>query len=314
LAPARAVAAGLVVAPQPASGQALSYFKVPVRPGHSARAGVIALRNPTGATLRVVLSAVDGRTIDTLGSTYAPGASRGGPASWLGFGRRVVTLAPHQSALVPVSVSAPRGARGGDYLAGVSAEIAGEPARASSAHGVSIASALRYVIGVEMSTPGRRHHKIRFTGARLQRQPAGLTFLLLAVNDGNTILQGVRGGVRIERNGRTVLSRALGPGTFVTASGIAYPVPAFGERPREGTRYRIRAILRYAGGIARLDTTVGFGHREAVAQQQYGGQRAATGGGTSWWKAALLALAIAYGLVTTILLLRRRRRREPSPG
>jgi hypothetical protein len=311
--PARAVAAGLVVAPQPASGQALSYFKVPVRPGGSAPAGVIALRNPTGGALRVALRAVDGRTIDTLGSTYASGASRGGPASWLRLGRREVTLAPGQSTLVPVSVSAPRVARGGDYLAGVSAEIAGEAARRSGARGVSIASALRYVIGVEMSTPGPRRHAIRFTGAKLQRQPAGLTFLLLAVNDGNTILQGVHGSVRIDRNGRTVVSRTLGPGTFVTASSIAYPVPAFAEQPKEGTRYRIRAILRYAGGIARLDTTVGFGHRDAVAQQQYGGPRASTGGGTAWWKAALIALAIGYGLVTTILLLRRRRR-EPSAG
>jgi len=211
-----------------------------------------------------------------------------------------------------VVVVVPRSARPGDYLAGVSLEALGQNAETAT-HGVSIASTVRYAIGVEVTVAGRHSPAIRFTGAQLQRQPAGLTFLLRARNSGNVILQGVHGGALI-RNGRHVVARApLGPGTFVTGTSIAYPVPAFAEHPAEGTRYRITAVLRYAGGIARLDTTIVFGHRQAVIQQQY--SRAQGGhGGTAWWKIALLVAGILYALATTALLLRRRSRPDNRPA
>lgn len=311
--PARAASSpGLVVIPVPASGPALSYFKISARQGHGARAGTIGLRNPSATPLRVVLNPVEGQTIDTLGSTYAPAGGRAnGPARWLRVGRRAVTLAPGQTTAVPISVAVPRTAQPGDYLAGVSIEALHQQAQTVERRGVSIASVERYAIGVETSLPGARHPAINFTGAVLQRQPAGLTFLLGARNSGNVILQGVHGAVRVTRAGRTVLSQSLGPGTFVTATSIDYPVPAFGQTPTQGTRYRITAELGYPGGVARLDKTLTFGHRQAVIQQQYGGSRA-PGGGTAWWKIALIVLAILYGIATTALLLRRRVR--PTAG
>jgi hypothetical protein len=109
-----------------------------------------------------------------------------------------------------------------------------------------------------------------------------------------------------------VLARSLGPGTFVTGSRIAYPVPAFGQTPPQGARYLVAAALYYPGGVARLHTAVVFGHREAVVQQQYGGPRA-PGGGTAWWKIALVVAVILYALATTTMLLRRRRA-HPSSG
>jgi hypothetical protein len=300
---------GLVVIPVPASGPALNYFKLSARSGRTAGAGTIGLRNSSAKTLRVVLDPVEGQTIDTLGSTYAPaGARSSGPASWLRVARREVTLAPGQTTAVPITVAVPDTAQPGDYLAGVSVEALDQQAQSVKRHGVSIASVDRYAIGVETSLPGARHPAIRFTGAALQRQPAGLTFLLRARNSGNAILQGVHGAVQVTRAGHTVLSQPLGPGTFVTGTGIAYPVPAFHETPAQGTRYGIVAELRYPGGVARLDTTVVFGHRQAVIQQQYGGPPAASSGGTAWWKIALLVAAILYSLATTGLLLRRRAR------
>jgi hypothetical protein len=224
-------------------------------------------------------------------------------------GSRLVTLPPGRAAVVPISVRVPLGAGAGDYLAGVSVEDLGQQAPSAKRKGVSIASVYRYAIGVEVSLPGPRQPLIQFTGASLQRQPAGLTFLLLARNPG-VILQGVRGHVRITRAGHVVISRPIGPGTFVTATSIAYPVPAFSETPAEGTCYRISAWLRYGGPIAQLHSSLCFARRQAEIQQSYGGPRVRSGAGTAWWKIALLAGAILYGLLTTILLLRRRRRRE----
>jgi hypothetical protein len=51
-----------------------------------------------------------------------------------------------------VVVLVPRSARPGDYLAGVSVEALGQNAETAT-HGVSIASTVRYAIGVEV-TPG----------------------------------------------------------------------------------------------------------------------------------------------------------------
>lgn len=303
---------GLLVTPVSMAGPGRDYFKLQVAPGHSARAGAVELRNPTGSTLHVALAAVDGLTLDTLGSAYAPaGSSAHGSTTWLRVGSPSVTLPPGRRAVVPISVMVPATAAPGDYLSGVSIEALDQKPQHTTRGRVSIASVDRYAIGVEVSLPGARRPAIQFTGATLEREPSGLTFLLMARNTGNAILQGVHGWVRIARAGHTVLSRPLETGTFVTASKIAYPVPAFGETPPEGTRYAVSAWMRYPGGIARLNTEVSFGHRQAVVQQQYGGPPA-TQHGTAWWKIALVVGAILYGLLTTGLLLRRRLRRPAS--
>jgi hypothetical protein len=300
-------ASDLIVIPESASGSALSYFKLSLGRGGSAQAGAIGLRNASSKRIRVVLSAVAGQTLGTLGSTYAAGATRRrGPSRWLGLSKRVVAISPGATVLVPVSVAVPRRTHPGDYLAGVSVEALDQQVE-TARHGVAVASAVRYAIGVEVTVPGRRRPGIRFTGAELQRQPAGLVFLLDARNTGNVILQGVHGSALITSGRRVVAQTPLGPGTFVTGTSIAYPVPAFRAHPSKGTRFHIRAVMRYAGGIARLDTTLSFGSREAALQQQYVRPHASHGG-TAWWKIALLAGVIAYALVTTVLLLLRRRR------
>jgi hypothetical protein len=308
-----AAPSGLVVVPHTASQQGLSYFKLSARPGSAAQAGTIELRNPTAKRLRVVLAAVDGETLSTLGSSYAPpGSSPRGSTLWLHLGTRAATLLPGASLIVPVSVAVPRAVQPGDYLSGVSVEALDQRSQTVKRKGVAIASVARYAIGAEVSIPGPRHPLIQFTGASIRREPAGLTFALMARNSGNAILQGVHGQVRVTRAGHTVVSQAIGAGTFLAKTSIAYPVHAFRQTPPQGTHYRISAWMRYAGGIARLNTTVVFGHRAAVAQQQYGGPPASSGA-TAWWKIAGAIAVILYAIGTTALLLRRRLRRSQDP-
>lgn len=303
---------GLIVIPRPISSPGLSYFKLTARPGHSVRVGTIELRNPTARARRVALAAVDGATLGTLGSTYLPRGTRThGAALWLRIGRPTIAVPAHGRAVVPIAIRVPRAARPGDYLSGVSIEALDQLSHATAHRGLSIASVVRYAIGVEVSLPGPRRPLIQFTGVGLRREPAGLTFLLDARNSGNVILQGVHGHVRVVSAGHTILSRPIEAGTFVAHTAIAYPVPAYGQTPAEGTRYEISAWLRYRGGIARLSETVVFGHRDAVQQQRYSTARAPARGatpGTAWWKVALLAGALLYGVFVTILLWRRRSR------
>jgi hypothetical protein len=305
---------GLVVTPHPLSQPGLSYFKLSAQPGSVAQAGTVELRNPSTKRLRVALARVDGETLGTLGSSYAPpGSHPHGSTLWLRLGRRQATLSPGDSLVVPVSVLVPSGAKPGDYLSGVSVEALNQRSHTVKRRGVSIASVSRYVIGAEVSLPGPRRPFIRFTGATIRREPSGLTFALLARNSGNAILQGVHGQVRITRSGHVVVTKLIEPGTFVAHTSIAYPVNAFRQTPTEGTHYGVSAWLLYPGGIARLNTTLTFGHRAAVAQQQYGGPPAA-GGGTAWWKIAAVVAVILYALLTTALLLRRRIRGSRKPA
>jgi hypothetical protein len=308
---ARAAPSSVLVIPRPAGHRNLSYFKLTLAPRSSGLAGAIELRNPSARRLVLALAPVDGMTLSTLGSTYSPSTVLpSGAASWLRLGVKRLTLPPGRMVDVPVGVAVPRGARSGDYLSGVSVEQLGQHASTSSKGGLAIESVDRYAIGVEIQVPGPRRPLLRFTGARAQREPAGLTFFLFARNPGNVILQGVHGAVSIERGEHPAVSAQIEPGTFVSGTGIAYPVNAFGEHPHEGDRYRVSAWLRYTGGIARLDTWVTFGHRDTVVLRRYDKAPAAAAvSGTPWWEIALAVAVIIYALVATVLLLWRRRRR-----
>ncbi len=309
-----AAESGLIVVPHSRTQPVLSYFKLQAEPGQAKQAGTLELRNATARRLRVALTAVDGETLSTLGSGYAsPGSGAHRSTQWLRLGEDFVVLAPHEGALVPVSVVVPGDAAPGDYLSGVSIEALDQVAKSTPRAGISIASVDRYVIGVEVSLPGPRDPLISFTGAEVQRQPAAVTFLLLARNPGNVILQDTHGRAVITEGRRTVASVALGPGTFVTGTSIAYPIPAPSEHPTQGAVFRVRAYLSYAGGIARLDTLVRFGRAAALRQQAYGGPKAPTQGSSSLatWLVAGLGGLLAIPLFLFLLL---RRRREGLRG
>lgn len=303
---------GLVISLNPSSGLPANYFKLRVRAGQDVTAGQIVLTNRTARRMRIVLDPVDAQTTSTLGSAYLlPGTRVHGSTRWIRLARRSVTLGPGREAAVTVDVSVSRSAKPGDYLAGISIEVPQQRSTSSRpARRVSIASTERFAIGLEASLPGARHPLILFTGARAAREPAGLSFLLLAHNPGNVILQGVHGWARITSSPgdhRPVIARArIGPGTFVTNTAIAFPVSAPHQTPSQGAVYNIIAVMRYRGGVAWLRTSVSFGHRAALAQQHYGGPAAPRP--ARWWLWPLI-VAIAFAVCIGALLLLARRRR-----
>ena len=52
--------------------------------------------------------------------------------------------------------------------------------------------------------------------------------------------------------------------------------------------------------IARLDTIVTFGHRQALLQQQYSHPAPTAGAGTPWWKIAGVAAVVPVGETVTL--------------
>ena len=136
----------------------------------------------------------------------------------------------------------------------------------------------------------------------------------MARNTGNVIVQNVYGTALITRGRRVVARIAMGPGTFVTGTAIAYPLPTPREQPREGTVYRVRAVLHYSGRIVRLDTYVRFGRQGALRQQSFGGPAAPNPPGTGGVPTLLAVIAtLVLAVLGAALLGRRRRRGARSP-
>jgi hypothetical protein len=277
-------------------------------------AGSLEVVNPTSRTITVRLDPVDAITTDTLGSAYAQtGGAIHGAATWLHLGRGRVVIPRHSSASVSVSVDVPATAVSGDYLGGISVEALGQSQTAKVTRGVAIGETDRYAIGVELKLHGPRDPAVKLTGATVSREPAGLVFHVNASNTGNVILKNVHGWVRVTTGNRVVSAATVAPGTFVSGTSISYPLAASREQPTPGAGYRVRALLRYDGGVARLDTKVVFSHAAAVKQQNYGGRKLPKP--TPPWRWLLvLVLLLALAAVSRKLIRGRQRPLSRADG
>jgi Bacterial protein of unknown function (DUF916) len=302
----------LAVTVQQASGEPVSYLTVQSDAGARSAGGTVFVTNEDKHPVTVDIAPVSAETAANLGSAYAlDNEQRRGAATWLRTSIQHVSLAPGESAEVDVAVDVPAQEADGEYLAGVSIEARGQGEGAGKDGEVAIASAQRYVVGVQVDVGSVRTPQLAFAGAEVKREPAGVTFLLEMKNPGNVILQNVEGRVEVERDGRRIASAPIGPGTFVTGTAIEFPVLAENEDPPEGTDYRVRAVARYEGGEATLDEVVTFGHEAAVRQEQFGG-RPAAGDGFPW--VTVGAGAIGLLLLALAAAHRRRSRDLPLPG
>jgi hypothetical protein len=300
----------ITVAVHSASGPGSSYFTLAGRPGGASRAGTLEIDNERRRRVVVRLDPVGALTASTLGSAYTtPGSAVSRQATWIRLPSRRVALAPRAHLSVPVTVALPGGTAPGDYLSGVSVEALGQARKTRMRGNIAISSVQRYAVGVLVDVPGPRHRLITITSARIAREPAGLTFYLHAQNAGNAVLKNVRGQVLITRGRRTVARSKIGPGTFVDGTSIDLPLLVPREQPREGAFYRVRAFMRYRGGIARFDNMVRFGHKAAQAQQDFGGRPLSDGrsGIPVWLVALAFGAASVVGLLALLIFLRRRR-------
>ncbi len=290
------------------TGSTGNYFEVTAAAGQTAAAGNLMLKNQTGDQITVLLDPVQGLTASTLGSAYGlRGSKQSGSSGWVVLGSRRVTLGPHAGTQVPVSVRVPGGAGPGEYLAGVGVQPAGPGQNVQLKGNVAISQVERYAVGVLTRIPGPLHPAIKLTGVGLSREPSGVTFQIRGRNTGNEILKNVHGVATISQDGDQVARRKLGPGTFVTGTSIAYPLLVPSLRPSAGTAYRVQALLRYPGGVARIDRVVHFGEIDARRQAAYGGPQVNAGGGSNKLiPIIILALLLIAGALAVLRLRRRR--------
>jgi hypothetical protein len=311
---AAAAPPAMTVAVHTASGAAGSYFTLVAKAGHPTLAGTLEVRNRRKHRIVVRLDPVGGLTASTLGSAYGVATPEvRDEAAWVRLSTRRLVLEPRQKATIPIGVAPPPDVRPGDYLSGISVQTVGRGHEERLHGNIAVSSVQRYAVGMLVDVPGPRHPLIRITSAKVAREPAGLTFYLHAGNAGNAILKNVRGKVLITRGRRTVARSVIGPGTFVTGTTIDYPVLVQREQPREDAVYRVRAVMRYHGGIARFDNRVTFGHKAAQAQQDFGGRPITDGeAGMPVWLVIAGALGALIGLIGLVVFARRKR--TPGPG
>ena len=293
-----------VTVQQSGGGAPGSYFVVGTAAGGRVPGGAVIVENDDERPVTVDVYPVAAVTAANLGSAYALRGERpGGPAAWTRASERRLSLAPGQSAVVQVGVDVPAGQADGEYLSGLAIEARGQAERPSDRGDVAIANAQRHVVGVQVNVGDARRPKLVFDGALVERQPAGVTFLIEMRNPGNVILQNVRGRVEVERDGRRVAAEPIGPGTFVSDTSIDFPVLARRENPPEGTEYRVRAVARYEGREIRLDEMVTFGTEAAERQERFGGRAVEDDFPWLW---IVVAVLVALALLALALKLRRR--------
>lgn len=315
-APAAASAAGvggITVKPEQRTGTAFApaaFLDVVPKRGVPTLAGRLLIRNLERRELTVELDAVDALTASNLGYAYTVSGVRArGRTGWIRLSVHRLVLAPGQKARVAVTALPATHARPGDYLAGISVEAVGQRHRPDGEARMAISRSERYVVGVQMRIPGPRSAQLELSRGAVKGMPAGVTFLVTARNSGNVMLKDVHGDISIYRRGRRIATASVGPGTFVTGTSAKLQLLAATERPRAGTKYRLKARLHYKGATARYDDTVVFGERQERAQESYGRPSQSRGdGGVPLLLALALALA-AIAVIAAIVLGRRRQQR-----
>jgi hypothetical protein len=165
---AGAPAASFALAPQhydPALAATQSYFVAVGQPGETF-ANNVRVRNVGTKAGTALLCAVDATTGKTSGAVYLDRTKpRPGVGSWVTLGASSVTLGPGESAIVPITVHVPAGARPGDHLGGIVAENAALTG-ATGRGALQIKVRHLTIAAVEVQVPGKTAAALRIGGAQ----------------------------------------------------------------------------------------------------------------------------------------------------
>lgn len=297
------------------------YFVVHAGPGGLVTESLQVV-NPTAATEKVTLSPVTAVTGQTTGAVYLGATDpRRDLATWLRLDTRKLTLGPNQRRSISFTVRVPAGARPGEHLAGIAAQI-GRPGASKVARGrgrgtFRVTLKQRTVVAVQLDIRGRIAYKLALTGARAGPQTGFQAVLLGMRNDGNVLTKGNGRLVVTNSAGALVKQLSLAVDTFVPATAIDFPAVIPGRALSAGS-YVADVTVTYGRG-KRVHGRFPFTISAANLHQTYGsvlppGVSAGKGGGPSvvlLIAGAVALLAAGFGGST---LMQRRRRTQSAPG
>ena len=311
---------GLSPAPD-ASGRAQPYFELNLPAGGTSTATALVTNGGrTAETLRIGRSA--GVTAGNGGSGFS-GAFHpcSGPACWLASLPPVVTVPGGTMKAFGFRVRVPSGIRPGQYLAGITAELATAPkpvqlgkhgptsAKAVIVRQVSVAVAVTVGQHAALTT---RLHITRVFGSAIGPLPR---LNIVLANTGQTFAHAA---------GSAVCSGPGKPGRYTVYADTVLPgdhatIPANATGLAEGATSRCTVRLTYGSGQVATWTgpvtipAVPRVHLVAVGNGDYA---ALPEGGIPPWAIALIVLGalLLAGLAVIMLRLRRTSHGEPGPG
>ena len=320
---AAAATAGPVFGLRAVGNPKRGYFVYNLAPGASRSGGVI-VSNTGNRAGTVKLYSADGSTGQTTGTIYLTDRKPTRAGSWVKLARSSVTLAPGAIKTVPFTVKVPKGARPGQWVAGIVAETqtAAKTKRSTRKAGVQIRIRNQTIIAVQVNVPGPRNASFTIGGAQTGGQRGFQQVLVHFANTGN-VLEKPKGMVTILRSGTALQRLPFSMDTFLPQTEIDYPILL--EKALAPGKYQTKVSLNFAtpsGGRKTVAAAPPLNVSNenvkqvftsaAPTQQPTGGVVADSGSSTPWALIAAIGVAVLLLLLAGWLLFRRRRRGGPE--
>jgi hypothetical protein len=273
-----------------------AYYVYDAQPGTTI-SGRIKVVNRGSRPASARLFGADATTGATTGATYltVPGHGRD-VGKWLRLAAPSARLAPHQSKIVPFTVTIPRDARGGDHLGGITADPGVRRGRAVKHGGSTFRIDVRTVtvIAVEVKLPNGGAPLADITGLHAGGMRGYQQLFVGLANPGNVLFKGDGSMVVRKERGRVVKRMKFPVDTFVPHTQVQDPILVRGRPLRAGS-YLATVTVRYAG--KRLTKSFRFKVGAKELAQIYGSPPAARSPLHS--KRSLLLIVLAAGLLLT---------------
>jgi hypothetical protein len=303
---------GLTPAPT-RNGRAAPYFMLSMAPGQSAVASAL-VSNLGPKTERIKLSRTTGVTAANGGSAFSRYLQKcSGVGCWVTGLPRLVTLAPRRGEKLSFRVRVPPGTRPGQYLAGITAQLAKQPRPVTvGSNGKARAQAviveqITVAVAVTVGSPAQLTTRLRIrrvTGEAIGTLPR---LNLALYNTGQTFAHGAGQAtctVRGKRHSWPVYAATVLMHDHALIPANARGIPL-------GATVPCSVYLRYGDGlIARWKGLVTFPDppRVRIYHTGLGDYSVVPVGGTPPWAIALIVLGVLVLLTVVALLIRMRRR------
>ena len=286
------------------------FFVYDLAPG-ATRSGGVIVSNTGNRAGTVKLYSADGSTGQTTGTVYLTDSKPTRAGSWVKLARSSVRLAPGAIKTVPFTVKVPKGARPGQWVAGIVAETqtAAKTKRSTRKAGVQIRIRNQTIIAVQVNVRGARNASFTIGGAKTGGQRGFQQVLVHFANTGN-VLEKPKGMVTILRSGTALQRLPFSMDTFLPQTEIDYPILL--EKALAPGKYQTKVSLNFAtpsGGRKTVAAAPPLNVSNenvkqvftsaAPTQQPTGGVVADSGSSTPW------ALIAAIGVACTAAPARR---------
>jgi len=306
-------ATGFGLTPAPAgNGQVAPYFMMTVAAGQSFT-GTARISNNAANTQQILVSRSTGGTATTGGTAFSRSfLSCAGTGCWVTGLPRAVTLPGDSDKLLPFTVHVPRGTARGQYLAGITAELAARPRPVKvGSNGKSSAKAIivdQITVGVAVTVGSLSQLTTHF------RIPGVVAVALGPIG---------RLDIRLDNTGQTFASAAGTASCTAAGKRFSVPVTANTILPGEQATIVINARRLKEGATAPCKVRLGYGQGQTVSwagtvtvpspprtriiHTGPGIYSVLPVGGVPIWAIALLVIGVLILAALAVLLVRRRR-------